>query len=63
MSNEAVLKALFNVNDDQLTFAKAIEVAQEVEDAARVAKETAQASSQGEAAYPEKSSEQQEQRQ
>ena len=41
VSNEAVLKALFKINDDQLTFAKAIEVAQEVEDAARVAKETA----------------------
>ena len=40
VSNEAVLKALFKVKDDQLTFVKAIEVAIETEDAAKVAKET-----------------------
>lgn len=40
VNNEAVLKALFKVKDDELTFAKAIAVAHETEDAARVAKET-----------------------
>ena len=40
INNEAVLKALFKVKDDQLTVAKAIEVAIEIEDAAKVAKET-----------------------
>ena len=41
VNNEAVLKALFSMKDDELTFAKAVAVAQETEDAARVAKETA----------------------
>ena len=40
VGNEAVLKAIFKVPDNELTFAKAIDVAQETEDAARVAKET-----------------------
>ena len=40
LNNEAVLKALFKVKDDELTFARAIEIAIETEDAARVAKET-----------------------
>ena len=40
INNEAVLKALFKVKDDQLTFAKAIEVAIEIKDAVKVAKET-----------------------
>ena len=40
VNNEAVLKALFRIKDKDLTFAKAIEVANETEDAARVAKET-----------------------
>ena len=40
INNEAVLKALFKVKDDQLTFGKAVEVAIEIEDAAKVAKET-----------------------
>ena len=40
VNNEAVLKALFRMKDDELTFAKAVAVAQETEDAARVAKET-----------------------
>lgn len=40
VNNEAVLKALFKVKDNELTFAKAIEIAQETEDAAKVAKET-----------------------
>jgi len=40
VKNEAVLKALFRVKDDELTFAKAISVATETEDAARVAKDT-----------------------
>ena len=40
VGNEAVLKAIFKVPDKELTFAKAIDVAQETEDAARVAKET-----------------------
>lgn len=40
VNNEAVLKALFKVPDDELTFSKAIQVALETEEAARVAKET-----------------------
>ena len=40
VNNEAVLKALFRIKDYELTFAKAIAVANETEDAARVAKET-----------------------
>ena len=40
VNNEAVLKALFKVKDNELTFAKAISTAVETEDAARVAKET-----------------------
>ena len=40
VNNEAILKALFKVKDEDLTFAKAIEVAMETEDAAKVAKET-----------------------
>ena len=40
INNEAVLKALFKVKDDELTFARAIEIAIETEDAAKVAKET-----------------------
>ena len=42
IGNEAVLKALFKMKDDDLTFARAVEVALETEDAAKVAKETAQ---------------------
>ena len=38
--NEAVLKALFKIKDGDLTFAKAIAVAMETEEAAKVAKET-----------------------
>ena len=40
INNEAVLKALFKVKDNDLTFNKAIEIAMETEDAAKVAKET-----------------------
>lgn len=40
VGNEAVLKALFKLKDDELNFARAIEVAIETEDAAKVAKET-----------------------
>ena len=40
VNNEAVLKALFKVKDVELTFAKAISVVVETEDAAKVAKET-----------------------
>ena len=40
VGNEAVLKAVFKVKDDELTFTKAIEIAQTTEDAAKVAKET-----------------------
>jgi len=40
VSIEAVLKALFKVKNDELTFAQAIQIAMETEDAARVAKET-----------------------
>ena len=42
MDNEAVLKAIFKLKDDELTFTKAIQVAQESEEAARVAKESVQ---------------------
>ena len=40
VNNEAVLKALFKVKDTDLTFARAVQVSIETEDAARVAKET-----------------------
>ena len=40
LNNEAVLKALFKVKDDELTFTRAIEIAIETEDAAKVDKET-----------------------
>ena len=40
VNKEAVLKALFKINDDELTFTRAIQVAVETEDAAKVAKET-----------------------
>ena len=40
VNNEAVLKALFKMKDEELDFAKAIQVAIETEDAAKVAKET-----------------------
>ena len=40
VNNEAVLKAFFKVKDDDLTFAKTIQIAIEIEDAAKVAKET-----------------------
>ena len=40
VDNEAVLKTLFKLKDDELKFSKAIRVAQEVEEAAKVAKET-----------------------
>ena len=40
VNNEAVLKAVFKIKDTDLTFAHAVEVAIETEDAARVAKET-----------------------
>ena len=42
MNNEVVLKVLFKVKDAEHTFAKAISVAVETEDAAKVAKETIQ---------------------
>lgn len=40
INNEAVLKALFRIHGDDLTFSRAIQVASETEDAAKVAKET-----------------------
>ena len=40
VNNEAVLKATFRVKDEELTFAKAVAIANETEDASRVAKET-----------------------
>ena len=40
VSNEAVLKALFKFKEEELTFAKAIAVAMETEEAAKVSKET-----------------------
>ena len=39
MDNEAVLNALLKFKDDELTFIKAIQVAQETKEAARVIKE------------------------
>lgn len=40
INNEATIKALFKTKDDELTFNRAIEIATEVEEAAKVAKET-----------------------
>ena len=40
INNEAVLKALFKVKDNELTFSRAIEITVETEDAAKVAEET-----------------------
>ena len=40
VDNEAVLKTLFKLKDDELKFSNAIRVAQKVEEAAKVAKET-----------------------
>ncbi|XP_067939491.1 uncharacterized protein [Watersipora subatra] len=40
VNNEAVLKALFKVKETELSFKRAIEVATETEDAAKIAKET-----------------------
>ena len=42
VNNEAVLKALFKVKDTDLTFTRAVQVAIETEDAARVAKASQQ---------------------
>ena len=39
VDNEAVLKVLFKLKDDELTFSNAIQMAQETEESARVAKE------------------------
>ena len=40
VKNEAVLKSLFKVKDDELNFNRAIQISQEIEEAVRVAKET-----------------------
>ena len=40
VNNVAGLKALFKINDDELTFTRAIQVVVDTEDAAKVAKET-----------------------
>ena len=40
IDNEAVLKALFKIKDDELSFTRAIEIALDIEDAAKCAKET-----------------------
>ena len=40
VGNEAVLKALFTISDDQLICQEAVEVAAETEDVVKVAKET-----------------------
>ena len=40
INNEAVLKALFKVKDNELTFSRAIEITVKTEDAAKVAEET-----------------------
>ena len=38
--NEAALKALFRIPENELTFAKAVEIADEIESIATVAKDT-----------------------
>ena len=40
VKSEAILKALFKVKDDDLTSQRAVELEQEIEEAAKVAKET-----------------------
>ena len=40
IKSEAILKALFKVKDDDLTFQRAVELEQEIEEVAKVAKET-----------------------
>ena len=40
MDNEAILKVLFRFKNDELTLLKAYQIAQETEEAAKVAKET-----------------------
>ena len=45
--NEAVLKALFKIKDDDLSFSRAIEIATQIEDAAKCAKETVYGTSTG----------------
>lgn len=40
IKNEATLKALFKISDDELTFTRAIQVAAEAEEASRAARET-----------------------
>ena len=40
MGKEEFLRALFKINDDELTFHKAVEVAAETEDAGKAAKKT-----------------------
>ena len=42
INNEAVLRAIFKQEDDELTFSKAVQLAIEVEEASKVAKETLQ---------------------
>ena len=45
--NEAVLKALFKIKDDDLSFSRAIEIATQIEDAAKCTKETVYGTSTG----------------
>ena len=40
VKSEAILKALFKVKDDDLTFQRAVKLEQEIEEFAKVAKET-----------------------
>ena len=40
VDNEAVLKSLFKIPEDELTFNRAVEIATEVEESAKVAKAT-----------------------
>ena len=40
IGNEAVLKSLFKIKDDDFMFTKAVEVTMETEDAAKASKET-----------------------
>ena len=40
VNNEAVLQALFKINDGELTFSRAVQIEMETEEAAKVVKET-----------------------
>ena len=47
IGNKAVLKAIFKVSDEELTFSNAVKIAQDTEDASKAAKEQCYGSVQG----------------